>query len=253
MTISRLAASIGAALDALFVEERMLMRLAKNQLLRRVRMPGGAFEEFGAATLEEELRLHEAEQRRMVDGAASRAGIEWSFRTILDEPGDASIAIRSELAIVTFDGLLTQRREFLSRLFAYTPGLLVIPQRLPRFSHPALVVAPGHGPLSPALLHQARDFAQRFAGGAPLTLLFLGETASLASDEPMPQPGEAPLIVRRLPGIKDVAEVVANPPSGVDLLVLPVDDPVARMTTLARASLPTLLLRTATVPSKGGR
>ncbi len=74
-----LAAAVGAALDALFVEDASLVRLGALPFASDTSALTGARRMLGAGEMERALRVEAAQLERMLAQAAARRQVPWSF------------------------------------------------------------------------------------------------------------------------------------------------------------------------------
>ena len=74
-----LAAAIGAALDALFVEDASLLRLGALPFASETSALTGARRALGAGEMERALRVEAAQLERLLAQAAARRQVPWSF------------------------------------------------------------------------------------------------------------------------------------------------------------------------------
>ncbi|MCC7425857.1 MAG: hypothetical protein IT557_03030 [Alphaproteobacteria bacterium] len=81
----RLAARLGARLEALFVKEGALARLAGLSVARRLRFPTGEPELIDEAALSAEFAAQERMLRTAIAATAREAGVEWQFQRVPDQ------------------------------------------------------------------------------------------------------------------------------------------------------------------------
>ena len=162
------AARLGAELEALFIEDIDLLRLAELPFVRQIRMPAGGGRPIQRLELETELRALARQAERRLADAATRRQIRFSFRTARGQ-----IAAEVTAAAERADLLVL---ESLSRPFGRETRL-EIPVRavIARVSRSVLLVQPERAPSGPVhvvveagaagarALRVAANLAERYA------------------------------------------------------------------------------------------
>jgi hypothetical protein len=168
------AARLGAELEALFVEDVDLLRLAELPFVRQVSLHAGADRPLHRAELETELRALARQAERRLAEAASRRRIRFSFRTARGQVAAevSAAAERTDLLIL----------ESLSRPFG-REARLEVPVRalVARVGGSVLLVPPQRASAGPVhglietgagglrALRVAADLAERFASPLVVT------------------------------------------------------------------------------------
>ncbi len=119
-----LASQLRAELDALFVENADLLRLAGLPFARELGFPSASLRRLDPETMQRSLRAHAAEARRALTTAAGRVDVHWSFRVARGSMVDEVLAAAAEAELAVL-GLARWDREAL-RLAARSPTRLLI-------------------------------------------------------------------------------------------------------------------------------
>lgn len=120
-----IAARLRAELEALFVEDTELVRLAGLPFAREMGYPSASLRRLDPQTMERSFRAHAAEARRALTAAAERVDVRWSFRvargSVIDELFAA--AAEADLAVL---GMARWNRGTLRRAAKAPTTLLVL-------------------------------------------------------------------------------------------------------------------------------
>lgn len=87
-----LAASMGAELEGLFVEDVRLLRVAEAAAAREVRYPFLKAARLEPALMERELRAQAEQARQAIAAASGRRQVAWSFRVVRGEVASEVLA-----------------------------------------------------------------------------------------------------------------------------------------------------------------
>jgi len=169
------AASLGAELEALFVEDVDLLRLAELPFVRQVSLHAATGRPLSRSELETDLRaLARQAERRLVE-AASRRQIRFSFRTARGRP-----AVEVSAAAEKCDLLVL---ESLSRPFGREASIeLSVRALIARVGRSVLLVPPQRAPAGPVhglieagagglrALRVAAELAERYASPLVVTV-----------------------------------------------------------------------------------
>jgi len=98
---AELAASLGAELSGLFVEDVNLLRLASSPVAREVRYPFVSAGRMDRAGMERGLRAQAVQARRALAAACEPRRIKWSFRVTRGEVAGEVLAAASEADLLT--------------------------------------------------------------------------------------------------------------------------------------------------------
>jgi len=251
---AEVAASLGAELLGLFVEDAELLALATHPLVREVDLFAQAVRPVDPRALERRLRARAGRARAGLERAAPLQRVAWSFEVVRGEVG-AEVERAAEGADLVALGRVgwsegpRRMGRTARRLVAGSPrGLLLHGRRAPPGA--PVVVCDAGSAAAPAALDAAAALARR--SGRPLRVLVFapeGEEGDVrvreAEERLAREPGLPYRIVRRP---REPAPPLAELPEarGCALLVLPADGPVARdelPATLEALEAPVLLVR----------
>jgi nucleotide-binding universal stress UspA family protein len=98
---AELAGSMGAELQALFVEDANLLRLAGLPLAREIRYPFVAPVPLDRVRMERALRAQAAQARQALAKASEERHIQWSFRVVRGEVALEVLAAALEVDLLT--------------------------------------------------------------------------------------------------------------------------------------------------------
>lgn len=95
-----LAAAVGAALEALFVEDANLVRLGALPFASETSAITGACRMLAVGEMERAMRVEAARQRQLLAGAATRRDVAWSFAVTRGELLAEAIAREADLIVL---------------------------------------------------------------------------------------------------------------------------------------------------------
>jgi nucleotide-binding universal stress UspA family protein len=250
---AELAASMEAELQALFVEDANLLRLAGLPLAREIRYPFVIPVRLDRARMERALRAQAAQARQALARASEERHIKWSFRVVRGEVAPEVLAAAMEADLLTLGKAsrpLTLRVRLGSTAraaAARAPCCVLLLQRDVGIRSPVLVTYDGTPSTQQALTMAAR-LAQKHGGD--LTILIIAD-APHAAQRLQAQVSDLlrgrGLVVRyrRLtdPGAATLIHEVRTEGSGVLVLSSTVLPQEALQTLLDEVGCPVLLMR----------
>lgn len=125
-----LAAHLQAELDALFVEDTGLLRLAGLPFARELGFPSASMRRLDPATMERSLRAHAAQARRALSTVAGRFAVQSSFRIARGSMIDEVLAASAEAELAVLGVARWDPEAF--RILARAPTrLLIIREGIP--------------------------------------------------------------------------------------------------------------------------
>jgi nucleotide-binding universal stress UspA family protein len=175
-----LAASLGAELIGLFVEDENLVHLAGLPFAHEVRSPSASRQRMSSDKMEAQLRLQASQARRALADAAERAQARWQFQTVRGQVTASVLAAALEADMLAM-GRISRPLSRSSRLGSTareaslkTKRPVLLMQQGSDLSYPVLVTYDGT-----AAAHQAMATAIQMAkaGGDILSVLLIGESA----------------------------------------------------------------------------
>ena len=95
-TAAQLAVRMGAQLSGVFVEDITLLRLADSPYAREILFPAAAEVPLSRTSMESRLKAQSEQARKALAGAAQRAHVEWSFRTVRGQVTEELMAAAGE-------------------------------------------------------------------------------------------------------------------------------------------------------------
>jgi len=93
---AQLAVRMGAQLSGLFVEDITLLRLADSPYAREILFPAAAEVPLSRTIMESRLKAQSEQARKALAGAAQRARVDWSFRTVRGQVTEELLAAAGE-------------------------------------------------------------------------------------------------------------------------------------------------------------
>lgn len=237
-----LAARLGVGIQGMVFLERNLLRLAELRQLPRIRMPSGESEAVGPAELAMELHLQGERLRAAVGAAAQKAGIAWSFESVVDEAAEIDPTATGAIVLATTNGLLGHRRDLVRRLFRQVHGLMLLPASTAMIRRPAVLIRERD---AGQFIDDAVEFARRIRADRPIDVLLSDAVDAGVIDRLERWP--TPLRIRRLPPSGDLEALGAQLPAKVDSLIIATaalpehESPIGRL--LEASHRPVLLLR----------
>ena len=175
-----LAASVGAELIGLFVEDENLVHLAGLPFAHEVRSPSADRRPMSSDKMEQELRLQAAQARRALEEAAERVQAKWRFQivrgqvtaSVLNAALEADLLAMGRVSrpLLSHSHLGSTARDVSVR----TKSSVLLMEQGSDLSYPVMVTYDG----TPAG-RQALDTAARIArtSGDNLSVLLLGDSA----------------------------------------------------------------------------
>ena len=123
--ISRLAARLHAEIAGLFVEDTNILRSAALPFVRRFAGPSGAWQDFGVAEVERELKSLAARARQALAAAAEHNQVRWTFKVVRGRVGVEifSAAGQADLVVLARRGVAS---ETAARLGAGAPRSVLL-------------------------------------------------------------------------------------------------------------------------------
>jgi hypothetical protein len=172
------ARELGLALHGVYVEDEAVFGLAEFPFARELRLPTREWRPLDAAALAGEFAAAAAMARRLLDEAASAAGLQRAFQIVRGNPAVCLAALAGAADIVV---LPAGRSGDLGRVALSgdtAGGTLLLPPRPVAHRGPVAVV-PGKGAGGEAALAAAVRFARAVA--APLLVEGTGEVQAAAA------------------------------------------------------------------------
>ena len=102
---AELAERLQAELVGLFVEDANLLRSAALPFVREINLASGQWQAFEPAAIERDMRARAARARRLVEAAARRRNLGFSFRVARGEIGREVAAAAGETDLIVLEGL----------------------------------------------------------------------------------------------------------------------------------------------------
>lgn len=102
---AELAERLHAELVGLFVEDANLLRSAALPFVREINLASGQWQSFDADSVESGMRARAARARQLVEAAARRRRISFSFRVARGEVGHEIAAAAEETDLIVLEGL----------------------------------------------------------------------------------------------------------------------------------------------------
>lgn len=100
-----LAARLHAELVGLFVEDANLLRSAALPFVREINLASGQWQSFDSAAIERDMRARAARARALVEAAARRRHLAFSFRVTRGDVGREVAAASAETDLIVLEGL----------------------------------------------------------------------------------------------------------------------------------------------------
>lgn len=252
---SMLAARLGAELEALFVEDVDLARLAALPFARELGLSSASRRPLQHVDVERVWRVEALRARTALSQAAARHRVRWSFRVVRGQAGAALVqrAARSDLVAVTLGGAAAGSR--VSRMAAVESVLQQLPCPLlvrpvgVALRAPFVVLYEGTESSGHAL--QLATRLARDGGGEIVVLLAAADPARQAplraQAEDMAASVGMPIAIHALARAEPVAAAAAIRALRPGTLILAADSPLARAAALrqlpAAIGCSTLLVR----------
>jgi nucleotide-binding universal stress UspA family protein len=178
-----LAASQGAELIGLFVEDENLVHLAGLPFAHEVRSPSATRRPMSSDQMEAQLQLQASQARRALASAAERVNARWRFRTVRGQV-TASVLSAALDADMLAMGRISRPVSSRSRLGSTaraaslrTKGPLLLMKQGSNLSYPVLVTYDGTTAAHQALATAAQ---MAMAGGDHLSVLLIADSAEQA-------------------------------------------------------------------------
>jgi len=175
-----LAASLGAELIGLFVEDENLVHLAGLPFAHEVRSPSASRRRMSSDQMEAQLHLQASQARRAMADAAGRAQAKWRFETVRGQVTASVLAAALEADMLAM-GRISRPLSRRSRLGSTareaslrTKGPVLLMPQGSDLSYPVLVTYDGTAAARQALM-TATQMAK--AGGDNLSVLLIGDSA----------------------------------------------------------------------------
>ena len=161
----QLAATLGAELEGVFIEDSDLMRLADLPFTREVRPWPSPVETLSVERLQRELRAMARQAERMLEQAAAETGISWSFRVWRGSATTASLKR-------TFEADVLSLGRTSSRVYHQTRLLPVSRRKSLRYNVSSINVLFTETAQAKRALHAACQLAKHL--DVPLNILLVG-------------------------------------------------------------------------------
>jgi hypothetical protein len=210
------ARELGLALHGVFVEDEALFGLAGFPFVRELRMPTGEWRPLDAAALAGEFAAAAALARRLLDEAASAAGLAREFEVIRGDPRGCLAALAGAADIVVLPAGRSGDLRRVALACETSGGTLLLPPR-PAVNRGPVVVVPGQGAGGEAALAAAVRFARAVA--APLRIDAASEVQAAAAKQAVAL-GLAPAQVQLRKEGRAAERLLVLPASGADQEVI---------------------------------
>jgi hypothetical protein len=100
-----LAARLHAELVGLFVEDANLLRSAALPFVREINLASGQWQNFDPEAVERDMRVRAARARELLEAAARRRHLAFSFRVMRGDVGREVAAASAETDLIVLEGL----------------------------------------------------------------------------------------------------------------------------------------------------
>ncbi len=179
---AQLAATLGAELIGLFVEDVNLLRLAELPFVQEVGLFSATSRELSSQRVEWELRAQAAQARQALAKVAGQARVRWSFRVVRGVVSSEVLTAAAEVDLVTLGkvgwspGQSRRLGSTTRAVLSNASNLTLITQQGARLGRPVLVIYDGSSRAERALAAAARLAGPEGA----LTVLLLARGAAEA-------------------------------------------------------------------------
>ena len=173
---ARLAATLEAELDGLYVEDVNLLRWAELPFTRVVRYPASTDEEIDAVIMEEQLRRRAESARRALAHIARELDVTWSFKVVRGQVTSELLAAALEADMLALGWLSyprTRRRRLGSTALALatqSPRVVWLPSREAAEEDAPIFVTYDGSPVA----RKALALADHLAAQAPIVCVLTG-------------------------------------------------------------------------------
>lgn len=212
---ARLAATMQAELQGLFVEDANLLHLCNSPFCREIGLRTAVVRQLESHTVERQLRVLAAEMRRALARAADDAQVRWSFQVARGAVGHELLLAAEQAILLSLGrtgGLAGKRLGSTTRMIVeQTRRPLLILDKHDRLTQPLTILYNGSASADRALALAVR-LAQREGQG--LSVLIVSQAEDGASLQvrvrALLQPHNIPATLAFVSGVNDLGNVLAR-------------------------------------------